>query len=152
MTDLDVYEHGTEAFTPGETRAIFEFESAIHNSGLRDCFDSFTIDHVRWHETEFGEDTTRSMLREHAGMLNTWYLAVDRLMGDILTCTSEVTRYSVAATRYVEAAADEYHRTRQNFEHVTTVWSLALLTGGADADYPLATRAVNYPMQTLTDE
>jgi hypothetical protein len=85
-------------------------------------------------------------------MLNTWYLAIDGLLGDILTCTSEVTRYSTAATRYVRAAAEEYHRTRQNFEHVTTAWSLALLAGGADADYPPATRSVNLSMQTLTNE
>jgi hypothetical protein len=152
MSDLEVYEHDTEAFTPGETRAIFEYEASIHNSGLRCCFNTFDVEHVRWHETEFGQDSTRDMLREHAGMLNTWYLALDRLLGDILTCTSEATRYSTAAARYIKAAADDYHRSRQNFEHVTTVWTLALLTGGADADYPPPTRAVNYPMQTLTDE
>lgn len=152
MADLDIYEHDTEAFTPAETRAIFDYEAAVHGSGLRDCFDSFTIEHVRWHETEFGQDMTRDMLREHAQMLNRWYLAVDSLLGDILTCTSEATRYSTAAARYIKAAADDYHQTRQNFEHVTTIWSLALLTGGADADYPPPTRAVNYPMQTLTTE
>jgi len=152
MADLEIYEHETEAFTPAETSAIFDYEAGVHGSGLRDCFDSFTVEHARWHETEFGQDTTRDMLREHAGMLNTWYLALDRLLGDILTCTSNATKYSVAARRYVEAAANEYHRTRQNFEHVTTAWTLALLTGGAEADYPPPTRAVNYPMQTLTDE
>lgn len=152
MADLELYEFETAAFTPAETRAIFDFEAAVHGSGLHDCFDVFDVEHVRWHETEFGQDATRDMLRDHAKMLNTWYLAVDGLLGDILTCTSEVARYSTAAARYVQAAADEYHRTRQNFEHVTTVWSLALLTGGADADYPHATRSVDLPMQTLTDE
>lgn len=152
MADLEMYEHETEAFTPGETRATFDFEAAVHGSSLRDCFDAFSVEHVRWHETEYGQDATRDMLREHAKMPNTWYLAVDGLLGDILTCTSEVTRYSTAAARYVQAATDEYHRTRQNFEHVTTTWSLALLTGDADADYPPATRAVNLPMQCLTDE
>ncbi|WP_180686793.1 hypothetical protein [Streptomyces gossypiisoli] len=152
MADLELYEFETEAFTPVETRAIFDFEAAVHGSGLRDCFDVFDVEHVRWHETEYGQDATRDTLREHAKMLNTWYLAVDALLGEIVTCTSEVTRYSTAAARYVRAAADEYHRTRQNFEHLTTVWSLALLAGGADADYPPATRGVNLPMQTLTDE
>jgi hypothetical protein len=152
MSHLETYEQDTAAFTAGETRAIFEYEAAVQNSGLRDCFDTFTVEHVRWHETEFGQDTTRDMLREHASLLNTWYLAIDQLLGDILTCTSEVTRYSTAAARYIKAAADDYHQTRQNFEHVTTAWTLALLTGGADADYPPRTRAVNYPMQTLTDE
>ncbi|WP_093803908.1 hypothetical protein [Streptomyces sp. Wb2n-11] len=152
MADLDIYEYDTEAFTPGETRAIFDYEAAVQSSGLRDCFASLTIEHIRWHETEYGQDTTRDMLREHAGMLNSWYLAVDSLLGDILTCTSEVTRYSTAAARYVKAAAADYHQTRQNFEHATTAWSLALLTGGADADYPPATRAVNFPMQALTTE
>jgi hypothetical protein len=152
MTDLDIYEQETAPFTPGETRAIFDFEAAVHGSGLRDCFDVFDVEHVRWHETEFGQDATRDMLREHAKMLNTWYLAVDSLLGDIPTCTSEVTRYSTAAKRYIQAVTEEYHRTRQNFEHVTTVWSLALLASGADADYPHATRSVNLLMQTLTDE
>ncbi|MGY4936029.1 hypothetical protein ACWD7T_34060 [Streptomyces sp. 900116325] len=152
MSDLDIYEHETEAFTPAETRAIFDYEAAIHGSGLHDCFDSFTIESLRSHETEFGESETRSLLREHAGMLNTWYLAIDALLGDILTCTAEVTRYSTAASRYIQAAAADYHHTRQDFEHATTIWSLALLTGGAEADYPPPTRAVNYPMQTLTDE
>lgn len=152
MPDLELYEQDTEAFTPAETRAIFDFEATVRGSGLYDCFDSFTIEHLRWHETEFGQDATRDMLREHAHMLNTWYLAIDRLLGDILTCTSQVTRYSLAATRYIQAAARDYHQTRQNFEHATTVWSLALLTGGADADYPPPTRAVNLPMQTLTEE
>ncbi|WP_399554171.1 hypothetical protein OG582_40305 (plasmid) [Streptomyces anulatus] len=152
MSDLNVYEHETDSFTPGEIRAIFDYEAAIHGSGLYDCFDAFGIEQVRGHETEFGQDATRDMLREHAGMLNTWYLALDSLLGDILTCTSEVTRYSTAASRYVKAMAEDYHRTRQNFEHVTTIWSLALLAEGADADYPPPTRAVNYPMQTLTDE
>ncbi|MFH9236016.1 hypothetical protein [Streptomyces globisporus] len=152
MSDLDVYEHETDSFTPGETRAIFDYEAAIHGSGLYDCFDAFDIEQVRSHETEFGQDATRDMLRQHAGMLNTWYLALDALLGNILTCTSEVTRYSTAASRYVKVMAEDYHRTRQSFEHVTTIWSLALLAGGADADYPPPTRSVNYPMQTLTDE
>ncbi|MET7713770.1 hypothetical protein [Streptomyces sp. NPDC005407] len=152
MADLELYEQDTAPFTTGETRAIFDYEAAVHGSGLRDCFDAFTIEHVRWHETEFGQDATRDMLREHGKMLNAWYLAMDGLLGDILTCTSDVTRYSTAAARYVKAAAADYHQTRQDFEHVTTVWALALLTGGADADYPPPTRTVNYPMQTLTTE
>jgi hypothetical protein len=152
MSDLDVYEHKTDPFTPAETHAIWKYQGPVHGSGLRDCFDLFTIEHIRWHETEFGQDATRDMLREHAKMLNTWYLAIDALLGDILTCTSEVTRYSTAAARFIKAATDDYHRTRQDFEHVTTIWTLALLTGGADADYPPPTRAVDYPMQTLTTE
>lgn len=152
MDDLEVYEHDTDALTSGETRAIFEYEVAVQNSGLRCCFDTFIVEHVRWHEMEFGLEVTRDMLREHAGMLNTWYLALDQLLGDILTCTSEVTRYSTAAARYIKAAADDYHRVRQNFEYVVTTWSLALLADGVDADYPPPTRTVNYPMQTLTAE
>jgi hypothetical protein len=152
MADLELYEQDTEAFTAAETRAVFDYEAAVTGSGLRDCFDSFTAESVRGIETDFGQEATRDMLRQYAGMLNTWYLAIDRLLGDILTCTSEVTRYSTAAARYVQAAADDYHRTRQAFEHTVTVWTLALLAGGPDADYPPSTRAVNLPMQTLTDE
>jgi hypothetical protein len=152
VTDLDIYEHDTAPFTPAETRAIFDYQASVHGSGLRDCFDSFDVRSVRAHETEHGQDAARDMLRQHAGLLNRWYEAIDSLLGDILTCTSETTRYSTAAARYVKAAADDYHQTRQDFEHTVTAWSLALLTGGADADYPPPTRGVNLPMQTLTTE
>jgi hypothetical protein len=152
VADLELYEQNTAAFTVAELRALFEYEAAVLGSGLHDCFDAFGVEHVRWHESEFGQDATREMLREHAKMINTWYLALDGLLGDILTCTSESSTYSTAASRYLKAASDEYHRTRQNFEHVTTLWSLALLSAGVDADYPPATRDVSLPMQALTDE
>lgn len=150
--DLEVYEHDTKSFTSGERKAVLAFQEAIHDSGLRDCFDSFTIEHVRWHETEFGPGMTRDMLREHAKMLNAWYLEVDRLLGDLLTCTSEATRYSTAAQRYVAAAADEYHRTRQGFEYTVTAWTLALPVDTVNSEYPPPTHAVNYFMQTLSTE
>ena len=152
MTDLDTPERDTDVFTSGEKAAVSDFEAAVHVSGLHDCFSAFDVGHIRWHEGEFGRDATRTMLREHAQMLNTWYLALDRLLGDILTCTSDVTRYSGAARRYVADAADLYHRTRQDFEYAATVWSLTLSTEGLEASYPPPTRSVNYPMQTLTDE
>lgn len=152
MIDLEIYEQDAEVFTAGELVAIHEFSSAVYESGLYDCFDSFDLRGMRSHEAEFGHDATLDMLRGYGGMLNTWYLAIDTLMSDILTCTSEFTRYSKAATRFIGVTVDEYHRTRQEFEHNVTVWSLAFLSEGADANYPPATRSVNYPMQCLSDE
>lgn len=152
MTDLSVYEFETDPLTVSELTAIHTYESAVIGSGLRDCFDSLDLQHVRWHVTEFGQELTQAMLKEHAGLLNTWYLALDALLGDALTCTSEVTRYSTGAARYVEAAAAEYHRTRQNFEHAVTAWTLGLRVDSADSDYPPPTRAVNLPTQSLTTE
>lgn len=152
MTDLGIYEQGTESFTSAEMHAIFDFESAVTNGGLRDCFDSSSRDLIREHQREHGERLTRDMLREYAKMLNLWYLALDQLLADILTCTDEVTRYSTAARRYIATAASDYHRTRQDFEHAVTAWSLGLLTEGVNADYPPATRSVDYTMQALTGE
>jgi hypothetical protein len=152
MPDLDTCEFETTPFTPGELVAVHAYEAAVNGSGLRDCFDSFDAEHVRWHETEFGQDVTRDMLRAHALMLHQWYEALDSLLGDMLTCTSEFTRYSTAAARYVKSATAEYHQTRQDFEHTVTVWTLALLAGGADGDYPPPTRGLSLGQQTLTTE
>ncbi|MBM9510006.1 hypothetical protein [Actinacidiphila acididurans] len=152
VLDIDTCEFETAPLTTGELAAIHAYEAAVAGSGIRDCFDCFDVASVRDHETEFGQDATRIMLREYARYLNTWYLALDTLLGDGLTCTTQATRYSTAMIRYITAAADDYHRTRQDFEHTVTTWTLALLTGGADADYPPPTRSLNLPMQILSDE
>lgn len=153
LETLSEFEQAGETFTSAEIEAIGYFTANVHDSGLRDCFSAvLDIDHLSWHESEYGTELTRSMLREHAGMLNAWYLALDGLMGDILTCTTEFTRYSPAATRYVKAAADDYHQARQSFEHVTTLWALALNTGDPNATYPPATRSVNFMLHALSSE
>ncbi|MBM9507981.1 hypothetical protein [Actinacidiphila acididurans] len=152
VLDIGTCEFETTPLTTGELVAIHVYEAAVAGSGIRDCFDSFTVESARDHETEFGQGATRVMLREYARYLHTWYLALDALLGDGLTCTAQATRYSTAMTRYITAAADDYHGTRQDFEHTVTTWTLALLASGPDADYPPPTRTLNLPMQTLSDE
>lgn len=148
---LAEYERAGETFTLSEVKVIGEFVSSIQNSGLRDCVESITVEHVSWHESMHQTDLTRIMLREHAKMLECWYLALDQLLGEVLTCNSEVTRYSPAAARYVEAATRDYHRARQGFEYVTTVWALALNYSPASA-YPPPTHSVDLLTQSLVTD
>lgn len=134
--------------TSSERRAADAFEKAVHN-GISDCFDVFDVDFIKWHQNEIGTDSTLKMLREHAGMLNTWHLAIDALLGDMLTCTVHSTSYSVEAKRYIEMAVDTYHRTVRTFEHALTQWSLGVRSGGAYATYPAPTHSVNFATQSL---
>jgi hypothetical protein len=143
------YEYDTDPFTPAERHGIDRFETAVETSGIRDCFDGFDADSIRDHATEFGELGARSLLREYAGYLKEWYLAVDGLIGDMLTCTSEYSRYSTAAARYLRDKAADYHRTRQDFEYAVTVWTLGLDPSPL-GDYPLPTRELSLGMQGLT--
>lgn len=143
------YEFETEPFTEAERTGLARFEAAVYESGLRDCFDQFDAQSIRHHADEFGELAVRSLLKEFAGYLQQWHLALDGLLGDMLTCTSEYSRYSIAAGRYLEAKATQYHRTRQDFEYAVTVWMLGL-TPGALGDYPMATNGLDLGMQELT--
>ena len=145
------YEHDTDPFTPGERHGINRFEAAVETSGIRDCFDQFDADSIRHHAAEFGELGARSLLREYAAYLKQWHLALDGLLGDMLTCTSEYSRYSTAAARYLRDKASDYHRTRQDFEYAVTVWTLDLDPSPC-GDYPPATRGLDLGMQELTAE
>lgn len=152
MTDLHLHEDGVQPLTVQEMKGIFTFERDIRDSGLVCCFDSFDLKQIRSHEKDHGREATQAMLREHADMLNTWYVALDQLLSDMLTCTTRATFYSTAAQRYIQAAADEYHQTRREFEHHVTAWSLGLAPGGTDGTYPPQTRGVNFLTQCLTNE
>lgn len=145
------YEYDTDPFTPGERSGIARFEQAVETSGIRDCFDQFDADAIRHHAGEYGEPAARDLLREFARYLNDWYLAVDGLIGDMLTCTSEATYYSTAAARYLRAKTAEYHQTRQDFEYAVTVWTLGLDPAPL-GNYPSATRNLSLGMQALTTE
>jgi hypothetical protein len=144
------YEFETTPFTAAERIAIHSYELTI-DSGLRDSVEAVDLDHIRWHLGDFGTDQTRQMLYATARLFQTWHDALDDLLGDILTCTSEVTRYSTAAGRYVRAQAGDYHEVRQRFEHAVTVWTLGLNVTPL-GDYPTNTRGVSLPLQCLTSE
>lgn len=152
---LAQYEDGTTPFTGPELAAVREYHQTVHHSALHDCFDAFTHDHLTWHVGNLGKNLTTMMLREHAGMLTTWYEALDALLARILTCTTEKTSYSTAAKRFIQTAADDYHHTRTAFEHAVTVFTLDLTvdtTTDASNRYPHPTRAINFPMQSLTND
>ncbi|MFG2408787.1 hypothetical protein ACGFR8_31475 [Streptomyces brevispora] len=144
--DLSHHEFETVPFTVGELDAIARYREL--SAGIPDSFYGFDLDHVHWHVSEFGRSQTSAMLREHACMLNTWYLAVDAVLGDLLTCTEQSSTYSTAAARFLRTESDTYHRVRQDFEHTVTVWSLGLDTRPT-GNYPLPTRTLNLPMQSL---
>ncbi|MCD9904594.1 hypothetical protein LUR56_39970 [Streptomyces sp. MT29] len=144
--DLSHHEFLTAQFTPAELAAIAQYGD--DTAGIPDCFDSFDLDHVHWHVSEFGHPQTAAMLRSQAQYLNTWYLALDAALGNLLTCTAEASRYSTAAARFLQQESDTYHRTRQDFEHTVTVWTLGLDTRPT-GNYPPPTHTLNLPMQSL---
>ncbi|MEU9495872.1 hypothetical protein AB0D73_29345 [Streptomyces sp. NPDC048215] len=144
--ELSHHEFDTAPFTVAELDAIHRYRAAT--AGIPDSFDGFDLEHLHWHVSEFGAARTRQMLRSQATTLNAWYLAVDAALGDLLTCTTEATRYSTAAGRFLRQESAAYHRARQDFEHTVTVWSLGLNTR-PEGDYPLPTRTLNLPMQSL---
>jgi hypothetical protein len=149
--ELTHYEYDTAPFTPGETQGISRFEAAVYETAIHDCFDQFDADSIRDHTAEFGELAARSFLKELAGYLNQWHLAVDGLIGDLLTCTSEYSRYSTAAARYLKDKAEEYHHVRQDFEYAVTVWTLGL-DPAPMGNYAPATRGLDLGMQALSYE
>ncbi|MFB8120534.1 hypothetical protein ACFQ6U_13845 [Streptomyces sp. NPDC056465] len=144
--DLSHHEFGAAPFTVAELDAIHRYQSGI--AGIPDSFEGFDLEHLHWHVSEFGATRTRQMLRSQATTLNTWHLAVDAALGELLTCTAEATRYSTAAGRFLRQESDTYHRVRQDFEHTVTVWTLGLNTRPT-GDYPLPTRTLNLPQQSL---
>lgn len=144
--DLSQHEFETEPFTVAELDAIARYRG--ETAGIPDSFDAFDLEHVHWHVSEFGRPQTFAMLQAHACFLNSWYLAVDAALGDLLTCTEEASTYSTAAARFLTAESGTYHRVRQDFEHTVTVWSLGLHTQPT-GNYPLPTRTLNLPMQSL---
>jgi hypothetical protein len=155
MGEQEVQESKAEIFTVttyGEKAAIGRYEGVVEKGGLRDGFDLFDLTYLQWYAREFGPGNTRLMLKEQAKLLNEWHEAVDALLAEMLTCTTEYTRYSSAAVDYIRSAVSEYHRIRQDFEYAVTTWVVDATVGGVDADYPPLTRSVNLMTQSLTNE
>ncbi|MGW3627799.1 hypothetical protein [Streptomyces sp. NPDC000880] len=144
--ELAAHEFETDLFTVTELDGIARYRE--ETAGIPDSFDCFDLAHVHWHVSEFGTEQTYAMLRSQATSLGAWHLALDSALGSLLTCTSESSTYSTAAGRFLKAESDTYHRTRQDFEHTVTVWSLGLDTS-AMGNYPLPTRTLNLATQSL---
>ncbi|MFN1193343.1 hypothetical protein ACK03K_34330 [[Kitasatospora] papulosa] len=144
--EISHHEFDTSPFTAAELAAILRYREAT--SGISDSFDCFDLEHVHWHVSEYGSTRTAQMLRSQATALNEWYLAVDAALGDLLTCTAEASFYSTAASRFLQQESAAYHRVRQDFEHTVTVWTLGLNTR-PEGDYPLPTRTLSLPTQSL---
>ncbi|MEU1221352.1 hypothetical protein [Streptomyces microflavus] len=145
MTDdnLSHFEYDTDPFTQAELQAIMAYRAEV--DGIPDTLDGLTAEELK----QGSALLTRTLLTECAGCLNHWYLALDTALADLLTCTTEVTRYSTAAARFLRAESTAYHRTRQRFEYATTVFLLDLDTRPAEGNYPRETNTLNLAMQSL---
>lgn len=144
---LSHFEYDTEPFTTSELAAIMDYRKAI--DGIPDAItetDRPALDTVT---QAFGAEAFRSLAADHCDALNTWYLALDQALAELLTCTTESTTYSTAAARFLKASAEEYHQARCHFEHTVTVFLLARDTSPLTGNYPPLTDRLNLGMQTL---
>ncbi|MGW7090059.1 hypothetical protein ACWGH2_42120 [Streptomyces sp. NPDC054871] len=143
---LSHFELDAEPFTTTELAAIMDYRKAI--DGIPDAItetDRTTLDTV----AGLGSEAFRELTTDHCDALNTWYLALDQALAELLTCTAESTTYSTAAGRFLTAAADEYHRARRHFEYTMTAFVLGRDTSPLTGNYPPATSALNLGMQSL---
>ncbi|WP_433860185.1 hypothetical protein [Streptomyces kronopolitis] len=104
---LSHFEYDTKPFTTTELAAIMDYRKAI--DGIPEAItetDRAALDTVT---KAFGSEAFRSLAADHCDALNTWYLALDQALAELLTCTTESTTYSTAAARFLKAAAEEYH-------------------------------------------
>ncbi|PRH81082.1 hypothetical protein C6N75_00620 [Streptomyces solincola] len=147
---LSHHEFDTEPFTASELTAIMGYRKAIE--GIPDAIMETTAAEMGAAATAFGPAAAKSLLTDHGDALNTWFLALDQALAELLTCTTESTRYSTAAGRFLTAEAAAYHRARQHFEHTTTVFLLGRDTTPLIGNYPRFTSSLNLPMQCLEDE
>jgi hypothetical protein len=144
---LSHYQIGADPFTEAELTAIAEYRDAIN--GIRDMVEGTQPRDLK---SSLGAGLeapgARHLLTHLANGLNTWYLALDTALADLLTCTTESTTYSVAAKRFLGSESGAYHQARQEFEYAVTVFALGLPTGPT-GNYPPLTVALNLPMQSL---
>ncbi|MFF0754362.1 hypothetical protein [Streptomyces sp. NPDC004267] len=142
---LSHHELDTDPFTGAELGAILNYRTAIE--GISDSFteidpqDFVTLG-------AFGPNAVRDHLGDLANCLNTWFLALDTALSELLTCTAKATRYSTAAARFLKAETASYHQARQEFEHAVTVFLLGRDTSPM-GDYPRFTSTLNLGQQTL---
>ncbi|MET9528221.1 hypothetical protein [Streptomyces coeruleorubidus] len=144
---LSHFEFETEPFTQSELAAIFDYRKAIE--GIGDSLAEIEPKQFAALGATFGSPAVQSHLSDLADCLNTWYLALDQALAELLTCTSDATRYSTAAARFLEAEAKAYHQARQGFEHAVTVFLLSRDTRPLEGNYPPLTTSLNLAQQTL---
>ncbi|MGA5411601.1 hypothetical protein ACPCSC_30640 [Streptomyces lavendulocolor] len=147
---LSHHEFDTEPFTTTELTAIMGYRTAIE--GIPDAIMETTPAEMGAAATAFGPAAAKNLLTDHCDALNTWFLALDQALAELLTCTTESTRYSTAAGRFLTAETAAYHRARQHFEHTTTVFLLGRDTAPLTGNYPRFTSSLNLPMQCFEDE
>ncbi|MGW0757135.1 hypothetical protein ACWD1Y_11705 [Streptomyces sp. NPDC002814] len=145
--NLSHHEFDTEPFTQSELTAIFDYRKAI--DGIGDALTESTAKEFTALGVTFGPKAVKSHLNDLADCLNTWYLALDQALAELLTCTSEATRYSTAAARFLTAEANAYHQARQAFEHAVTVSLLGRDTRPLEGNYPPFTTSLNLAQQTF---
>lgn len=76
-----------------------------------------------------------------ADNMNTWYLALDRALAELLRCTTESTKYSVAATRFLMFESSVYHQMRQALAGEFRAYAASHRAQAADARVEEALRA-----------
>lgn len=147
---LSQFELDTEPFTPAELTAIMGYRAAIE--GIADAIMETTPAEIKAAGAVFGADGARKLLADHGDALNSWYYALDAALAELLTCTTEATRYSTAAARFLQAESAAYHSARQQFEHTVTVFLLGRDTSPLTGNYPPRTTGLNLAMQSLERE
>jgi hypothetical protein len=147
---LSHHEFDTEPFTATELAAIMDYRTTTE--GIADAIMETTPAEMGAAAKAFGPTAARNLLDDHCDALNTWFLALDQALAEMLTCTTESTTYSTAAARFLKAEAAAYHRARQHFEHTTTVFLLSRDTTPLAGNYPRFTSSLNLPMQCLEGE
>jgi hypothetical protein len=144
---LSQFEFETAPFTPAELAAIMDYRGAIE--GIPDSLTETGPDEMRAAATAFGTAGGRKLLADQCDALTAWYLALDTALAELLTCTTEATRYSTAAARFLKAESTAYHQARHHFEHSVTVFLLDRDTTPLIGNYPPRTNRLNLAMQSL---
>jgi hypothetical protein len=144
--NLSHFEFDTDPFTGAELAAITAYRKTI--SGIRDMVEGTDPQELIRLGAGLEAPGARHLLTHLANGLNTWYLALDTALAELLTCTAESTTYSVAVKRFLGAESGAYHQARHEFEYAVTVFVLGLRTGPTGS-YPPLTVALNLPMQSL---
>ncbi|MEV0487261.1 hypothetical protein AB0I69_42515 [Streptomyces sp. NPDC050508] len=143
---LSQFEFETDPFTAAELAAIATYRKV--SEGIYDDLGGIAPQDLIPLGAGLEATGVRFLLADSADRLNKWYLALDQALAELLTCSTESTRYSVAASRFLKSESGKYHQTRQSFEYAVTVFLLGRHTGPT-GDYPPATVTVSLTMQSL---
>ncbi|MFV8133208.1 hypothetical protein [Streptomyces syringium] len=149
QTNLSLCQYNVQAFTRAEIDAIEEYDDRVTLTGH---FDPETLLE--------GNADPAGALRERAEELTRWHEALVRLLTDSRLeppaapdpyttpagPAPQYDPYSPAVSRFLRAAAADYHRHRQGFEYAVTVWALGLQ---APVSYPPESRHIDLDNRAL---